>query len=133
MTTSKSKWLAYTLLVGVIPMVTRLLVWITTTPGKVSALNAQDFLILGLVLHASLINELEHIPLKDWDWKTLQNGSSLFFIALYSALFATTIIGERNPDLIDTSVMLSISIVVAVWSMVLGFSVFHRLAKRSSR
>jgi hypothetical protein len=58
---------------------------------------------------------------------------SLFFIALYSALFATTIIGERNPDLIDTSVMLSISIVVAVWSMVLGFSVFHRLAKRSSR
>lgn len=133
MNNSKSKWLSYTLVVGLIPMATRLLVWITTAPGKVNALNAADFLILGLVLHASMINELEHLSVKDRDWKTLQNGSSLFFITLYNALFAITIIGEKNPDLIEANVMLSMSIIVATWSTALGFSVFHRLSKRNSR
>ncbi len=132
MKTSKSKWLAYTLVIGLVPIATRLLVWATTAPGKVEPFHAPDFIVLGLVLHASMINELEHLSLKERGWKTLQNGSSLFFIALYSALFATTIIGEKTPELIDTDLMLSMSVVVAVWSAVFGFSVFHRLSKRNS-
>lgn len=132
MNTSKSKWLAYTLVIGLIPTATRLMVWITTAPGKVAPFNTPDFLVLGLVLHASMINELEHLSLKERGWKTLQNGSSLFFIALYSALFATTIIGEKTPDLIDTNLMLSMSVIVAIWSAVFGLSIFHRLSKRNS-
>ena len=126
---SKSKWLAYTFLVGLIPVLTRLLTWATTTAGTVSALAAPDFIAFGLVLHISLINELEHLPAKEKDWKTIQNGTSLIFITLYSALYALTIIGEKSSSLIDATVMLRSSIAFAAVSSLLSLSVFHRLSK----
>lgn len=128
---SKSKWLAYTLLVGLIPLLTRLLAWTTTAAGKVGAVAAPDFLAFGLVLHISIINELEHLPAKQREWKTIQNGTSLIFIALYSALYALTIIGERSANLIDADLMLTGSGVLALISTLLSWSVFHRLSNLS--
>lgn len=130
---SKSKWLAYTFLVGLIPVLTRLLTWATTTTGAVSPLAAPDFVAFGLVLHISVINELEHLPAKEKDWKTIQNGTSLIFITLYSALYALTIIGEKSANLIDAAVMLRSSMVFAAVSSLLSLSAFHRLSKLSSR
>jgi hypothetical protein len=130
---SKSKWLAYTFLVGLIPVLTRLLTWITTTTGAVSPLAAADLVAFGLVLHISVINELEHLPARERDWKTIQNGTSLIFITLYSALYAVTIIGEKSTNLIDTTVMLRSSMVFAAISSLLSLSVFHRLSKLNSR
>ena len=130
---SKSKWLAYTFAVGLIPVLTRLLVWITTTTGTVNALSAPDFIAFGLVMHVSVINELEHCPPKERDWRTIQNGASLLFIALYVALYAVTLIGERSVNLIDATVMLRSSIAFAFVSSLLSLSVFHRLSKLNSR
>lgn len=130
---SKSKWLAYTFLVGLIPVLTRLLAWTTTTVGTVSPLAAPDFVAFGLVLHISVINELEHLPTKERDWKTIQNGTSLLFITLYGALYAVTIIGERSANLIDANVMLRSSIAFATVSSLLSLAVFHRLSKLNSR
>jgi membrane-associated PAP2 superfamily phosphatase len=126
---SKSKWLAYTFLVGLIPVLTRLLTWAITTNGMVSALAAPDFVAFGLVLHISVINELEHLPAKEREWKTIQNGTSLIFITLYSALYAVTIVGEKTPNLIDAVVMLRSSVIFATVSSVLSLAVFHRLSK----
>lgn len=130
---SKSKWLAYTFLVGLIPVLTRMLAWTTTTSGAVSALAASDFVAFGLVLHVSVINELEHLPPKEKEWKSIQNGTSLIFIAIYSSLYALTIIGEKNSSLIDASVMLRSSIILAVVSTFLCLAAFHRLSKLPSR
>ncbi len=130
---SKSKWLAYTFLVGLIPVFTRLLAWATTTNGVVSPFVATDFVAFGLVLHISVINELEHLPAKEKDWRTIQNGTSLIFITLYSALYAITIIGEKSANLIDSTVMLRSSMVFAGVSSLLSLSVFHRLSKVSAR
>jgi hypothetical protein len=130
---SKSKWLAYTFMVGLIPVLTRLLAWVTTTTGVVSPLAATDFVAFGLVLHISVINELEHLPAKEKDWRTVQNGTSLIFITLYSALYALAIIGERSANLIDATVMLGSSIVFAAVSSLLSLSVFHRLSKVAAR
>lgn len=130
---SKSKWLAYTFLVGLIPVLTRFLTWITTTAGAVSPLAAADFVAFGLVLHISVINELEHLPARERDWKTIQNGTSLIFITLYSAFYAVTIIGEKSTNLIDATVMLRSSMVFAAVSSLLSLSVFHRLSKLNSR
>jgi len=126
---SKSKWLAYTFLVGLIPVLTRTLAWTTTTSGAVNALAAPDFVAFGLVLHVSVINELEHLSAKERDWKTVQNGISLIFIAVYSALYALTIIGEKNIGLIDSNVMLLSSITLATVSTLLCLTAFHRLSK----
>lgn len=129
MKVSKSKWLTYTFLVGLIPVFTRLLTWVATVSGVVNPLAASDFVIFGLVLHISVINELEHLPAKEKDWKTVQNGTSLIFITLYSALYAVTIIGERSAKLVDANVALKSSIALAVVSSILSFAVFHRLSK----
>lgn len=94
---------------------------------------APDFVAFGLVLHVSIINELEHLPAKERDWKTIQNGTSLIFIALYSALYAVTIIGEKSANLIDATVMLRSSIAFASVSSLLSLAVFHRLSKLNSR
>lgn len=126
---SKNKWLAYTFLVGLIPALTRLLSWLVTTKGTVTPLTASDFIALGLVLHISVINEIEHLPSKDKEWKTIQNGTSLIFITLYSALYAATIIGEKNGSLIDGSALLTSSIIFSAISTILSFSVFHRVSK----
>lgn len=126
---SKNKWLAYTFLVGLIPALTRLLSWLVTTKGTVTPLTASDFIALGLVLHISVINEIEHLPSKDKEWKTIQNGTSLIFITLYSALYAATIIGEKNGSLIDGSALLTSSIIFSTISTILSFSVFHRVSK----
>jgi hypothetical protein len=128
---SKSKWLAYTFLVGLIPVLTRLLAWVTTTTGSVSPLAAPDFVAFGLVLHISVINELEHLPAKEKDWRTIQNGTSLIFITLYGALYAMTIIGERSANLIDATVLLRSSIAFATVSSLLSLAAFHRLSKLS--
>jgi hypothetical protein len=128
---SKSKWLAYTFLVGLIPVLTRLLAWATTTVGAVNPFAAPDFVAFGLVLHISVINELEHLPARQRDWKTIQNGTSLIFITLYGALYAVTIVGEKSVDLIDATALLRSSIAFATVSSLLSLSVFHRLSKLS--
>lgn len=133
MSFSKSKWLAYTFLVGLIPVLTRLLAWIITKSGTVSALAASDFVAFGLVLHISVINELEHLPEKENEWKTIQNGTSIIFIALYGSLYVLTLIGERNTVLIDANLMLQIVIIFASVSSLLSLSVFHRVSKLSSQ
>jgi len=126
---SKSKWLVYTFLVGLIPVFTRLLAWVVTTSGKVEALAGVDFVVLGLVLHISVINELEHVPVHERDWKTIQNGTSLIFITLYGALYALTVLGEKTAGLVDAAVILRSSIVFATVSTLLCLMVFHRISK----
>ena len=58
MENKKVKWLIYTVLVGLIPMLSRLLVLTVTQPGVVSLIEASDFIAFGLILHISNINEI---------------------------------------------------------------------------
>jgi len=126
---SKSKWLTYTFFVGLIPVFTRLLAWAITHAGAVSPLAASDFVYFGLVLHISIINELEYLSSAELAWKTTQNGLSLIFITLYGALYAMAILGERNVGLVDAVVALKISIIFAVASISLSLTTFHHLSK----
>ncbi|RFP15952.1 MULTISPECIES: hypothetical protein [unclassified Duganella] len=129
----KSKWIAYTVVVGLIPMLTRLLIWTATTAGRVAPLAASDFVALGLVLHISIVNELEHVPSKEADIKTILNGTSLLFITLYGALHALTVLAEQNATLIDPTSILQDSIALAGASMALSLVVFQYLSRRSKR
>lgn len=99
----------------------------------VSPIAASDFVAFGLVLHVSVINELEHLPSKEREWKTIQNGTSLVFVALYSSLYALTIIGEKSANLIDANVMLRSSFALAMVSALLSLSVFHRVSRLGAR
>jgi len=134
MQTSKSKWLAYTVLVGLIPILTRFLVWITTKGGVVENFVPADFIAFGLVLHISIINEIEHLSKpKDREWKSIQNGTSVIFIALYSALYSLILIGERNKDLIDNTVLLHSAVSLSFISLILSLAIFHRISNSEAR
>lgn len=126
---NRNKWLAYTVLVGLIPALTRVLIWVVTSEGAIAPFVASDFVAFGLVLHISIINEIEYLPARDQGWKSIQNGASITFIALYSALYGLIIIGESAPKLLDSRALLICSIAFAAVSSLLSISVFQRLTR----
>lgn len=128
MGTKKNKWLIYTVLVGLIPILSRLLVWLVTEPGVVNLITVSDFIAFGLVLHISNINEIEHLANNEKSWKTTQNGTSIIFIALYSVLFCLIMISESNPLIVNAEVIKYCTIILAFISFLISFSVFHRIS-----
>ncbi|MBB3119505.1 hypothetical protein [Pseudoduganella violacea] len=130
---SRSKWLAYTFLVGLIPVLMRLLVWAAAKAGKVEAFAAPDFVSFGLVLHISIINEMEQLPQREKNWKAIQNGTSIIFIALYGALYALAILGGRGENLVDSSAVLRSSVFFVSLSIALSLSTLQRLSRARTR
>jgi CRISPR/Cas system CMR-associated protein Cmr3 (group 5 of RAMP superfamily) len=129
MENKKAKWLIYTVLVGLIPILSRFLVWGVTESGVVSLITASDFIAFGLILHISNINEIEHLSDDEKSWKTIQNGTSIVFIAFYSVLFALIMVSEGVPSIIDANVIKTCTISLAFISLAISFSVFHRISK----
>ena len=129
MENKKTKWLVYTVFVGLIPIFCRLLIWGTTTSETLQWLAASDLIAFGLILHISNINEIEHISNEDKSWKTIQNGISIAFIALYSVLFALIILSEGFKNLVDLNTIKTCTFILAVVSFFISFSVFHRISK----
>ncbi|WP_165742162.1 hypothetical protein [Pseudoalteromonas sp. Z1A6] len=129
MVNKKIKWLIYTVLVGLIPILSRLFVWGVTESGVVSLIMASDFIAFGLILHISNINEIEHLADDEKSWKTVQNGISIAFIAFYSVLFAIIMISEGVPDFINVEAIKNCAVGLALVSFGISFSVFHRISK----
>lgn len=122
----KVKWLIYTVVVGLIPIVSRLIVWIVTKQGTVDLLSPSDFVAFGLILHISNINEIEHFSEIEKEWKTVQNGISIAFIAFYSVLFTLNLIGN---GIVNVSAITKCAIGLSVVSFFISYSVFDRLSK----
>jgi CRISPR/Cas system CMR-associated protein Cmr3 (group 5 of RAMP superfamily) len=133
MESKKIKWLIYTVLVGLIPILSRLFVWGVTESGVVSFIVASDFIAFGLILHISNINEIEHLADDEKSWKTVQNGISIAFIAFYSVLFAVIMISEGVPNFIDVDAIKDCAVGLALISFTISFSVFHRISKITAK
>jgi hypothetical protein len=122
----KIKWLIYTVLVGLIPILLRLVVWLITKKGIVDPLSPSDFVVFGLVLHISNINEIEHFSFIEKEWKTIQNGVSIAFIAFYSVLFSVSLLGD---SLVDIQVITYCTIASSCVSFLISYSVYDRISK----
>ena len=125
-----AKWLIYTVVVGFIPVLLRMLVWlISQDKSALDVFNALDFIVLGLVLQISNINEIEHLYDSERTWKTTHNGISIILIVFYSALFVFYLLGESIPDSIDEAAVKSLAMAAALPSIVLSFMVYYRVSK----
>lgn len=125
-----AKWLIYTVAVGFIPVLLRLLVWlISQDKSHLDLFNALDFIVLGLVLQISNINEIEHLYDSERTWKTTHNGISIILIVFYSALFVFYLLGESIPDSIDDAAVKNLAMATALPSIVLSFLVYYRVSK----
>jgi len=125
----KTKWLIYTVLIGLIPFFVRSFICLFDKSGSVNYwLNESDFIIFGLILNLSNINELEDKKLDDKVWKTKNIGFSLFQIILFSAIFAIVSYSDfkQNKDL-DLFAVKTCSIVLAFVSFIFSYSIFNRL------
>ena len=129
MTDRKTKWLMYTVLVGLIPVVARLLIWLISRNPDVDIFNTADFVVFGLILHISNINEMEHIHDSHKVWKTIQNGTSTVFITLYGVLFAAYLLDQSNPGLVHTESTRYVTMGLSVISFLLSLAAFHRMSK----
>lgn len=128
MKSKKIKWLMYTVLIGLIPCISRLLIWTITKENTLELVSAADFISFGLVLHISNINEIEHWD-ADPDWKTFQNATSILFITVYSILFCSTLIGSGQ---VDQQTIKTCALVLTVISTMLSYTVFDRVSKAPS-
>ena len=126
------KWIFYTVLVGLIPVFARLLVWLVDQSNAVPAFDATDFIIFGLVLHISIINEIEHVHQDSQSWKTAHNGTSLWFIVMFAVLFACQILDQSKAELFNDRAILIVAWVMAAVSFLLSLTVLYRLSRLRS-
>ena len=129
MVNRKVKWLTYTVLVGLIPVLLRMLWWSVSQERSMGLFNAVDFIVFGLIMHISNINEVEHFNDTAKSWKTGQNGISIAFISFYSSLFAAHLFGESHPALIDDKAIVVLSMILGLVSLTLSYTVYHRVSK----
>ena len=129
----KIKWLIYTVFVGLIPVLSRALIWFISQNRTMDLLNAADFVAFGLILHISNINEIEHFNDSEKSWKTVQNGLSIAFISFYSVLFACSLLGQSNPGLINVRSITYFSIGFNFVSFLMSFTVYDRISKRGQK
>ncbi len=129
----KTKWLIYTVLIGLIPFLIRSFIALFDKTGTIDYwLNETDFIILGLVLNLTNINELEDKDFDDKVWKTRNIGFSVVSIALFSAILAIVTFSDFkvNTDL-DKSVVKICSIILAMVSFLFSYAIYNRLNKMS--
>lgn len=125
----KTKWLIYTVLIGLIPFIIRTFIFLfDTTATSEFWLNSSDFIVLGLVLNLTNINELEDKDLDDKIWKTKNIGISVVFIAVYASILAILTYSDfkLNQDL-DKEIVKYCSIGLALLSFIFSYSIYNRL------
>jgi len=125
----KTKWLIYTVLIGLIPFLIRTFVFLFDKTATIDYwINETDFIVLGLVLNLTNINELEDKDFEDKIWKTRNIGFSVISIALFSAILAIVTYSDFkiNPDL-NKIVVKSCSIGLALISFIFSYSIYNRL------
>lgn len=117
----------YTVALGLLPALLRLMIGLTSPDEDINLLNAVDFIIFGLVLHISNINELEHFTDGEKSWKTIQNGTSLVFVALYCGLYVSHLHGTSGL------VLLIVAMLMGVLSFLISFAVYNRTSEIDER
>lgn len=125
----KTKWLIYTVIIGLIPFLIRSFICLFDKTSTFNYwLNETDFIIFGLILNLSNINELEDKVIVDKLWKTKNIGFSVILIIIFSAIFTIITYSEfkSNPDLNISTVKIS-SISLAAVSFIVSYSIFNRI------
>ncbi|WP_036591245.1 hypothetical protein [Oceanospirillum maris] len=122
------KWLVYTVIVGLIPMIGRLFIYSISEGGGVEFISSSDIIAFGLILHISNINELEHIDDQS-AWKTWANGLAIAFLAIYSVSFTAVVSIEGGVANFNAQVVRSYLMVIAGVSFTLCAVFSYRASK----
>lgn len=125
----KTKWLIYTVIIGLIPFFIRFFVFLFYKERTIDFLfNEIDFIVFGLVLNLGNINELEDKNDLDSVWKTRNIGFSVFQIIIFSSILGLAYFSEiMTGSQLDTIAIKICAIVLAFVSFLLSYSIFNRI------
>lgn len=117
------------MIIGLIPFLIRSFICLFDKTSTLSYwLNETDFIVFGLVLNLSNINELEDKKIENQLWKTKNIGLSVIQIVIFSAIFSIVTYSnfKSNTDLNEITVK-SCSIILAAVSFIFSYSIFNRI------
>ena len=125
------RWIIYTVLVGALPMIVRLLVYLISNHySDTVCVTSVDIVFFGLTLNISNINEVNNLKYRKQDkniidvisnQRDLFVGISTFFIILLAISLGALYIGEMSPYNIINNTTARIG-AVALGGMSLVFS-----------
>lgn len=123
----KWRWLVFTVLFGLIPILLRLLVSaLISGEEHVAALAPADFIAFGIVLQVSIFNEMKYHDLNDVLWKQLMSGFSTLLILIYGTLYVLALLAEIFHS-INLTAILCISTTLSLVSFLLCLTVYDRM------
>jgi hypothetical protein len=122
---TKTKWAIYTVVLGLVPILSRLLI-AALSKGPISPVEASDVVGFGFVLAITNISSLEHATNVDPGWKTQSIGISLIGVALLSIVFVASCLPAEQ---FDRSKTLWSACALSATALLHSYSVCHRLAK----
>ena len=120
---TKTKWVIYTVVLGLVPILSRLLIALLAR-SHVSPVEASDVVGFGFVLAITNIGGLEHATNVQPEWKTQSIGISLIVVAMLSIVYVASCL---SPDLFDRSKTLCSAIVLTLAVLLHAYSVCNHL------
>jgi len=125
----KTKWLIYTVIIGLIPLFVRGIIYIGLKNANLNYIfNSSDMVLFGLVLHLSNINELEDNIDIDRVWKTACIGTSVISIVIFSVILVVTYFSEINDiKLFDIGSLKKFIGIFCLASFGFSYMIFNRL------
>lgn len=112
-------WLINICLIGLIPVIARLFVWLISVDG-VAPLAMIDFVVFGLVLQSFTVNEISKIPQNENSWRTIYSGIAIIMTLLFGVLLFATI---ADPNTLNRDSLFYTTMGMALASFALSFAV----------
>lgn len=122
-----TKWAIYTVLLGLIPIVGRLIVALLAR-APIPLLAAGDLVGFGLVLVITNINGLEHASNVAPDWKTQSVGVSLLIVTVLSTVFVASCLPAEQ---FDPDMTLLTAAILSGGALAHSYSVWNHLVRRA--
>ena len=120
----KMNWLIYTVIIGLIPVFLRLIVFILHKERSVEFLCSEiDFIIFGLVLNSSNINELENKTRLNKKLKTRHIGLSVILIVIFSFLLYPIYFNEIRDIELDKTAFKTLAIFLSFVSVLNSYTI----------
>lgn len=127
----KSRWLLYTIVVGLIPFGVRSLIYLLFKDSTVDYLfNNIDFIVFGLVLSLANINELEDRTIYNFRWKMRARGGSIVLICFFTTLLTILLLHELNNQLtLDIGRLKYVTLSMSAITLLFSYSIYFRLKR----
>jgi phosphatidylserine synthase len=134
LTDNKLRWLVYTVIFGMAPVLIRLVVsaFVVSRDGSedIDKVSASDFIAFGIVLQVSIFNEIRYHDLSDIEWKHRMMGVSALFMLVYSSLYVLLLLSEVFSR-INIDALLYVSIGFSAVSLLLCWAFYDRMTAAS--